>query len=397
MKICLINNLFTPDQKGGVETVVEIIANELKKQGHHIFVICAGSEKNKTTEDDQDGIKVYRVGWNKYFAFQDIDQKNMLLRFFYRIHQLKNKYSAKIIKAILNEEKPDLILSHNILGLGYNVIKEVNKTKIKHITTIHDVQLIIPSGKLLVNQIINRTEKIYYFFTKNIFKNCKFIISPSKALLNFYTKRNFFPNAETKIISNPITLSTPIKLEKKEISKQLKLLYIGQLERHKGVMNLIKALRLLDQEKFSLTVAGRGTLRKQIKNTEHILSNFKFFGEYNEKERIELLKQHDLIVVPSKCFENAPMVILEAWQSGVPVLASNFGGIAELIEENQNGWLFNPESIKELKEKLEEIYKDNLPTGRQENNIPQMSKYCLKNVNKFDVKNYIKTLLNFVK
>ena len=39
MKICLINNLFTPDRKGGVETVVEIIADELKKQGHHVFVI----------------------------------------------------------------------------------------------------------------------------------------------------------------------------------------------------------------------------------------------------------------------------------------------------------------------------------------------------------------------
>ena len=387
MKICLINNLFTPDKKGGVETVVEIIANELKKQGHKVFVICAGSEKNKTTEDDQNGIKVYRVGWDKYFAFQDIDQQNILLRFFYRLHQLKNKYSAKIVKAILNEEKPNLVLSHNTLGLGYNIIKEINKTNIKHLATIHDVQLIIPSGKLLGNQTINRTEKIYYFFTKNIFKNCKFIISPSEALLNFYTKRNFFPNAETKIIQNPIILSTPINFKKKENSKQLKLLYIGQLERHKGVMNLIKALRLLDQEKFSLTVAGRGTLNQQIKNTEHILSNFKFFGEYNEAERKELLKQHDLIVVPSECFENAPMVILEAWQQGIPVLASNFGGISELIEEDKNGWLFNPESITELKEKLEQIQKNRAQLGK-------MSEHCLNKVKEFDVEKYIKTILS---
>jgi glycosyltransferase involved in cell wall biosynthesis len=386
MKICLINNLFTPDKKGGVETVVEIIANELQKQGHNVFVICAGDQKDKTTEDKINKIKVYRVGWDKYFAFQNIDQQNIFSRFFYRIHQLNNKYSAKIVKAILNKEKPKLILSHNTLGLGYNVIKEINKTDIKHINTIHDVQLLIPSGKLMVNQIINKSEKIYAFFTKNIFKNCKYIISSSQTLLDFYTKRKFFPNAETQIIPNPLI---PIKrtiIKEKNPFEKLKLLYIGQLERHKGVMNLIKALRLLKQDEFFLTIAGRGTLNEQIKNTENILSNFKFFGEYNEKERIELLKKHDLIIVPSLCFENAPMVILEAWQSGVPVLASNFGGISELIEENKNGWLFDPENLENLKEKLEEIYKI-------KNNIPKMSEYCLKNVSKFNVKNYLDKIL----
>ncbi len=390
MKICLINNLFTPDKKGGVETIVEIIANELKKQGHDIFVVCAGNQKNKTIEDEINKIKVYRVGWDKYFAFQDIDHQNFLLRFLYRIHQLNNKYSAKIIKGILNKEKPELVLSHNTLGLGYNIIKEVNKTNIKHINTIHDVQLIIPSGKLMVNQIINRTEKIYAFFTKIIFKNCSYIISPSQALLDFYIKRGFFPNAKTKIIPNPLIPIKETLTKKQKPSEKLKLLYIGQLERHKGVMNLIKTFRLLNQEKFSLTVAGRGSLSEQIKNIENILSNFKFFGEYNNQERTELLKQHDLIIVPSLCFENAPMVILEAWQSGIPVLASNFGGISELIEENKNGWLFNPEGLENLKNKLEEIYKT-------KNNIPQMSEYCLNNVSKFDVKNYIGHLTNFIK
>jgi glycosyltransferase involved in cell wall biosynthesis len=387
MKICLINNLFTPDRKGGVETVVEIIADELKKQGHHVFVICAGRDQEKTIEDQQNGIKVYRIGWDKYFAFQDIDQQNIFSRFFYRIHQLNNKYSTKLVRAILNQEKPDLILSHNTLGLGYNIIKEINKLDIKHINTIHDVQLLIPSGKLLVNQIINRTQKIYAFFTKNIFKNCKYIVSPSQALLNFYTKRNFFPNAETKIIANPITLSKGIESNKEKNSNKLKILYLGQLEEHKGVMNLIKAFRLLNPEEYYLTIAGRGELAEKIKNTEYLLSNIKFFGEFNEEERINLLKQHDLVVVPSLCFENAPMVILEAWQAGVPVLASNFGGISELIEEGKTGWLFNSESTGNLKEKLEDIKKNQAE-------LDSMSKHCLNKVEGFDVKKYITKILN---
>ena len=292
-----------------------------------------------------------------------------------------------------------MILSHNVLGLGYNIIKEINlsltffkkgvgdKTSIKHINTIHDVQLIIPSGKLIVNQVINLAEKIYAFFTKNIYKNCKYIISPSQALLNFYTKREFFPNTQTKIISNPILLSKKNKAPLKKDSAKLKILYLGQLEKHKGLINLIKAFRTLDQDNFSLTIAGRGSLDEYLKNTECVLSNLKFFGEYNQPERIQLLQKHDLIVVPSLCFENAPMVILEAWEEGIPVLASNFGGISELIEEQKTGWLFNPENVGILKEKLKKIQKN-----RAE--LDQMSKYCLAKVKEFDVKNYINKILN---
>jgi len=387
MKIILVNNLFSPNTKGGVETVVQTIANELIRQNNKVVVICAGKNQKETIEEKKDQIKIYRVGWDKYFSFHDIDQQNIFSRFFYRLHQLNNKYSAQMIKAIINKEKPNLILSHNVLGLGYNIIKEINKTDIKHINTIHDVQLLIPSGKLMIDQKITKLEKFYSFFTKNIYKNCSYIISPSQALLNFYTSRGFFPNAETKIIPNPIRISKKNKIKSKKENTKLKLLYLGQLEKHKGIMNLIKAFRMLNQDNFSLTIAGRGNLSSYLQNTEYILSNLKFFGEYNKQERVKLLSEHDLIIVPSLCFENAPMVILEAWQNGVLVLASNFGGISELIEENKTGWLFNPDKFLNLKIKIEEIYK-------KKNNIPQMSEYCLQKVKKFDVKNYIDKILN---
>ncbi len=387
MKICLINNLFTPDKKGGVETIVEIIAQGLRKQGHNVFVVCAGQEQNKTTEEEQNKIKVYRIGWHKYFAFQNIEQQNIFFRLLYRIYQLNNNYSARVIRAILKREKPNLILSHNTLALGYNIIREINKSNIKHINTIHDVQLIIPSGKLEANRSITKLEKIYGFFTRNIYKHCKYIVSPSQALLDFYTSRGFFANAKTEIISNPVLPLKPISNNKKNNSSKLNLLYLGQLEYHKGIMNLLKAFRLLNHDKFFLTVAGRGSLTRKIKNYENILSNFKFFGEYNSKQRAELLNKHDLIILPSLCFENSPMVILEAWQAGVPVLASNFGGIVELIETKKTGWLFNSQNIKSLKDKLQEIEKN-----REQ--LKQMSKNCLKKVKEFTLEKYLDKLLS---
>ena len=387
MKIVLINNLFFPDQKGGVETLVKTIATGLIKQKYQVMIICAGRKKRQTTVEKQGKIKIYRIGWDKYFNFQDIDQQNFLKRLFYRLHQLNNKYSASTIQAILKKEKPDLILTHNTLGLGYNIVKKINQLKIKHILTIHDVQLIIPSGQLILEQKINFLYKLYALFTKNIFKNCSQIISPSETLLNFYLKRNFFSHASSQVIPNPISQALEISPKKEFSKKELKILFLGQLEEHKGVMDLIRAFKLLNPEKFSLSIAGRGKLSSQIKNISAIIGNLDFYGEYNSEQRTKLLNQHDLIVVPSTCFENAPMVILEAWQSGIPVLASNFGGLPELVQENKTGWLFKAGDIQDLKNKLEKIYKNRTQLG-------QMSKHCLEKIKEFSVENYIEKILN---
>ncbi len=387
MKICIINNLFYPDQKGGVEILVKTIADALIEQKHQVMVICAGRKKEQTTVENIGKIKIYRLGWDKYFAFQDIEQQNFLKRFLYRLHQLNNQYSASTIQAILKKEKPQLILTHNVLGLGYNIIKSIQKTKIKHILTLHDVQLIVPSGQLILGQKINFILKTYAWFTKNLFKNCQNIISPSETLLKFYLQYNFFPHAQTQIIPNPVQTLEKKFSPKKNPGSELKILYLGQLEKHKGILDLIRAFKLLDPEKFFLTIAGQGELSAQIKNTSAIIDNLNFYGEYGTEQRIELLNQHDLMVVPSLCFENAPMVILEAWQSGVPVLASNFGGLPELVQENKNGWLFSAGNIQNLKQKLEQIY-------QTKNNIPKMSEYCLENIKKFDVQNYIQSILH---
>lgn len=384
MKICLINNLFYPDQKGGAETVVFNIANELKNRNHKVIVICSGKNKEITTEEDYQGMRIYRIGWDKFFSFHDIDNQNIFQRLFWRIHQLHNKYSAKNVRSILQKEKPDLVFSHNTLGLGYNIIKEIEKLKIKHINTIHDVQLIIPSGILKPSTKLNILHSIYSSFTRNIYKKCRYIISPSQKLLDFYAQHNFFENAIKKVVNNPINYQV-LEINKKT-REELKILYLGQLEEHKGVLNLIKNFKQLNQDKFQLTIAGRGSLSEAIKNIAYVVGNMNFFGEYQEDERKKLLDEHDLLVVPSQCFENSPMVIYEAWLSGTPVLVSNYGGLPELIIENKNGWKFQIDDLNDLKSQLIKIYENR-------EKIPQMSKYCLELVKKFDIKNYVDEIL----
>ena len=66
----------------------------------------------------------------------------------------------------------------------------------------------------------------------------------------------------------------------------------------------------------------------------------------------------NLIVVPSICYDNSPMVIYESFTHSTPVIGSNIGGIPELIDDNVNGRLFNPGDVNDLKNVLEDTIKD---------------------------------------
>ena len=391
MKICLINSLYYPDTKGGVETVVKLIADEFSKK-HDVFIICAGKERKTTTQENFEKTKIYRIGYEKYFSFHDIDQKKSLIRFFWRLNQLNNKYSSKTIYQILLKEKPDLILTHNTLGLGYNIISTINKYcstySSKHISTIHDVQLLYPSGILTQeNKKRGLMLKLYSYITKNLYKSCKYIISPSQALLKLYTDNGFFANSDIKIIPNPLKFRININTIKSEDEK-LRILYIGQLEKNKGVYDIIKAVRSLSNDKFYLTIAGRGKEEYNIRKIVYIVNNINFIGEYSNENMSELFKDIDIVVVPSVCFENSPMVIYEAFSHGIPVLASRIGGIPELIDENKTGWLFKPSDVSELRLKLEEIYK-------KKDRITSMSDDCKEKIKDFDVRKYCQKILDF--
>ncbi|MDD4290318.1 MAG: glycosyltransferase [Patescibacteria group bacterium] len=388
MKICIINHLFYPDRRGGTESVVELLAKELKKLNHKIFVISCGEKFKITTEEELNNIKIYRIGFEKYFSFQNINSQSFIKRLLWRINQFHNKYSFNAVYSILEKEKPDLVLSHGILGLGYNILNAINVLNLNHIHTIHDIQLIEASGVLLPNTKIDSLKnKIYTIFTKNLFKGVKKIVSPSEILLKLHLKRGFFPIADTKIIYNPLIMSEKIEISK---SDELRCLYLGMLEEQKGVNMLMRVFKKLDQNKFSLKIAGRGSLSEKIKNIAQTMSNVSFEGEFDWDIEKKLFENTDLLIVPSLCFENSPMVIYEAMKSGIPVIASRIGGIPEIIINEKNGYLFNTGDENDLRKKLEYI-------SQNKNLIEYMKNSCIEKAKEFEISKYIKNLLEFNK
>jgi len=73
---------------------------------------------------------------------------------------------------------------------------------------------------------------------------------------------------------------------------------------------------------------------------------------------IATLATYDLLVVPSQWLETGPLVVLEAFAAGVPVLGSRLGGIAELVEDGVNGLLVNPTSVEEWATAIQRLVDD---------------------------------------
>jgi glycosyltransferase involved in cell wall biosynthesis len=99
---------------------------------------------------------------------------------------------------------------------------------------------------------------------------------------------------------------------------------------------------------------GDGPLKESIYAdiSRRNLNNVILRGALYDKELDSARNTSKVLVVPSECNENAPLVILEAFSAGIPVVGSNLGGIPELIENGINGFLFKPGDAEDLKEKL---------------------------------------------
>jgi glycosyltransferase involved in cell wall biosynthesis len=130
------------------------------------------------------------------------------------------------------------------------------------------------------------------------------------------------------------------------------LLFVGRLRIRKGVEVLLEALRglLAAQPGARLLVAGDGEHRAALERRAAELdlgSAVRFLGRCDAGRVRGLLRGARALVVPS-IYEGMPLVVLEAMQAGVPVIASRVSGIPEVVADGRTGWLVPPEDPERL-------------------------------------------------
>lgn len=139
--------------------------------------------------------------------------------------------------------------------------------------------------------------------------------------------------------------------EKTSPEDTLKIIYIGRVERIKGIHLLLDAIKKLQDLSIQLDVYGIiqsdvGDYSMQIQEAVQQDDRVSVFDPVPHSDVIPLLKQYHMLAVPSQWLETGPLVVLEAFAAGIPVIGSNLGGIAEWVQSEVNGLLVQYDDVE---------------------------------------------------
>jgi glycosyltransferase involved in cell wall biosynthesis len=133
-------------------------------------------------------------------------------------------------------------------------------------------------------------------------------------------------------------------------------LYLGGLYRDKGVMTIAKAFAKLPH--IPLKLVGAGDAEPELREfiARHQLANVEIVGFKSGEEKLEYLRNAMFTVVATHCYETFGLVVLEAFASGKPVVASNMGALPYIVQPQETGLLFKSQDSEELAEKVRWLY-----------------------------------------
>ncbi len=347
MKILQINN--NHYRKSGTDSVYLNLIKLLRNHGHEVIAFSFYDDKNVSEELDN------------YFV-----QKKFLSRSFGKFYSRDAKNN---LEKLILDHKPDIAHFHNIIGgLSVSILPVLKKNNIPTVATIHGFKYLCPAFtfingkgeicedckggkfyKCLINNCspegrirstalaIEAYGRDYFFpFYKYVDK----FIFLSRFFLNKFNE--FYPN----IGDNSVFIYNFMD-ETNEIPKTTKgnyFLNFGRLDREKGIETLIEAFALNQNAK--LKIIGDGLLAEYVMKNK--TENIEFLGYKDWESLKQYIINASFIIVPSECYENNPMTVLESYSLGKPVIGSNIGGIPEIIISEKTGYLFEPKNVNQL-------------------------------------------------
>ncbi len=365
MKILMVNKFLYP--RGGSESYMLKLGDELKSQGHEVEYFGMYDEKNTVGNSE-----------NSYTTNMDFHSTG-IQRFLYPFKIIYSFEAYKKIGQVLDSFKPDIVHMNNInFQLTPSIIYAVKKRNIPLVQTVHDYQMICPNHLLYsfnetkpcdrcingsklnclkhscihdskVKSLLGVIEAKLYSFLKT-YKKVDLYVCPSNFLEKKLLTASDIYNGKTFTIHNFIERKfTPNKLE----NNNPYIVFVGRLSAEKGVKLLSETAKLLP--KINFVVAGTGPDDDCLKD----IPNINLLGFVSGQELADLMANAKLLIAPSVCYENCPLSILEAHSMGVPVVTMNSGGMAELVCDGKTGGLcFEPTPIC-LAETLEKCLEDN--------------------------------------
>ena len=411
MRVLFAAHQFFPEHSAGVEVVTLSLARELKLRGHEPHVFAAkrsipgnGIRPGEVEDYEYDGIPVRRVGRpEEGFARP------------YRL-DYENETMAQRAREYLRELEPDVVHAQHFQGLSAEVIPVFKEHGVPVIYTVTDFWTFCPvvdlrrhDGALCegpelahcvrciasrypgsrmkntVDALPNAAIRAAGLASKTPAARLSHQLRQVRALgdrpQSIREKANLIDRfvaytsltrdllVENGIGKGRIEVShygidtSDIEAVPKDDEPPLRVGYMGTLAPHKGCDTLIGAFQKLPADtEATLTVYGDPgrypdyyeSLREQAAGEERVT----FAGPFPREKIGEVLGGMDVLVVPSRWYENGPGVIFESFAAGIPVVATDLGGLSEFVKHRENGLLFALEDEEDLARQLRLLYEE---------------------------------------
>jgi len=372
MKIALVNYRYF--FSGGPERYLFNIKEILEGYGHEVFPFSIKSRKNISNDYEEYFLEM--VDDEVYFT----QSKKNIKTFFKSLFRMFYSFEAKKkFHRFLNDVKPDIVYIiqyHN--KISPSIIFVAKQLKIPVVHRISDYQYICPSA-LLYNDIKGICEdclngkslncvKYKCVLNSSVYSGIKLMAKKLHELLGVTKRIDAFvvpssftlnklnqygiPSAKLHHIPTFFNLKDSVI----DIKYEPFMLFVGRIEKLKGLMTLVKAFENTDNH---LKIIGfsyddyEDEIKSYLKDKLH---NIDFLGKKDFQEIVPFLSTCLCTIVPSEVYDNFPNVIVESFAYKKAVIATDIGSLPELVKNNDTGLTFDYGSSDDLKKKIEYMF-----------------------------------------
>lgn len=348
----------------------------LQKEGHEVVSFAMQHPDNWFSE------------WSDYFV-SNVDYKGAkygpirlvseALRIIYST-EARNK-----IQSLIDKTHPDLAHLHNIYHqISPSILPSLKKAGIATVLTLHDGKLVCPAEHFFVDgEVCERCRGRYFI---NCFKHKCIKQSRAKSLVctlemyihrltSIYTRNvdlfiapsEFYRQKVVEAgIASPdrvVKIFNAVDVDSIEPSAPGNYaLYLGRMDRHKGVLTLIEAMRQCPDVQLKMVGTGDALDECVRLVTDNGLKNVQILGFMTGECLSKVIRESAFLIVPSEWYENCPMVVIEAAAHGKPAIVTRIGGIPELVEDGLTGFIVDPRDPTALATRIRQLGRESALT-----------------------------------